>query len=129
VIEPTEIVNGMGMLYKAGLYIQALVYIGAGITHFVRPRMYLAIMPPYLPAHQLLVDLSGVAEIVLGLGLLLPATRAWAAWGLMLLLIAVFPANVYMATADQFAPIPDWIRWGRLPLQGLLIWWAYRYTQ
>ncbi len=117
------------MLYKAGLYIQALVYIVAGINHFVRPRLYMAIMPPYLPAHQLLVDLSGVAEIVLGLGLLLPVTRVWAAWGLILLLIAVFPANVYMATADQFAQIPDWIRWGRLPLQGLLIWWAYRYTR
>jgi uncharacterized membrane protein len=117
------------MLYKAGLYIQALVYIAAGINHFIRPRIYLALMPPYLPAHQLLVDLSGIAEVVLGLGLLLPATRTWAAWGLILLLIAVFPANVHMAMSDQFARIPDWIRWGRLPLQGLLIWWAYQYTR
>lgn len=117
------------MLYKAGLYLQALAYVAAGINHFVRPRFYLAIMPPYLPAHQLLVDLSGIAEIVLGLGLLFPATRVWAAWGLILLLIAVFPANVYMATAESFAQLPSWLRWGRLPLQGLLIWWAYRYTR
>lgn len=117
------------MLYKAGLYIQALVYVAAGINHFIRPRMYLMLMPPYLPAHQLLVDLSGIAEVVLGLCLLLPATRAWAAWGLILLLIAIFPANVHMAMSDQFARIPDWIRWGRLLLQGLLIWWAYQYTR
>lgn len=126
---PTETINGSHMLYKAGLYLQALVYVAAGINHFVRPRFYLAIMPPYLPAHQLLVDLSGVAEIGLGLGLLFPATRVWAAWGLILLLIAVFPANVYMATAESFAQLPGWLRWGRLPLQGLLIWWAYRYTR
>ncbi|QJW91574.1 DoxX family protein [Spirosoma taeanense] len=110
------------------LYVQAFVYVAAGINHFVSPRFYLAIMPPYIPAHNLMVVLSGVAEIGLGLGLLFPATRSLSAWGLILLLIAVFPANIYMATADQFAAISPWIRWGRLPVQGLLIWWAYQYT-
>ncbi|GAB4040196.1 DoxX family protein [Spirosoma jeollabukense] len=110
------------------LYIQALVYVAAGLNHFISPKMYLAIMPPYVPAHQLMVTLSGIAEIVLGVGLLFPATRSLSAWGLVLLLIAVFPANVYMATADQFQTISGIIRWGRLPLQGILIWWAYRYT-
>lgn len=115
-------------MYNIFLYLQALVYVVAGLNHFINPKTYLAIMPPYIPAHQLLVNLSGIAEVALGLGLLFPATRSLAAWGLVLLLIAVFPANVYMATADRFSSIPMWIKWGRLPLQGLLIWWAYRFT-
>lgn len=110
------------------LYVQAFVYIAAGVNHFVRPKLYLTIMPPYVPAHDLMVTLSGVAEIVLGVGLLFPATRSVSAWGLILLLIAVFPANVFMATALRFRKLPAWLRWGRLPLQGLLIWWAYQYT-
>lgn len=115
-------------MYNVSLYLQALVYIVAGLNHFISPKTYLAIMPPYIPAHQLLVNLSGIAEVALGLGLLFPATRSLAAWGLVLLLIAVFPANVYMAMADRFSSIPMWIKWGRLPLQGFLIWWAYRFT-
>ena len=113
---------------NVGLYIQAFLYIAAGLNHFINPKGYLAVMPPYVPAHSLMVVLSGIAEVVLGVGLLFPATRSLSAWGLILLLIAVLPANVYMATADRFAPIPAWLRWGRLPLQGVLIWWAYRYT-
>lgn len=116
------------MMNNWSLYIQSVVYILAGLNHFINPKMYLAIMPPYLPAHGLLVALSGVAEMVLGAGLLFPATRPLAAWGLILLLIAVFPANVYMAMSDQFGQIPAWLRWARLPLQGVLIAWAYRYT-
>ncbi len=85
-------------------------------------------MPPYIPAHEQMVMLSGVAEVVLGVGLLFPATRSLAAWGLILLLIVVFPANVYMAMSNRFRRFPAWIRWARLPLQGLLIWWAYQYT-
>lgn len=111
------------------LHIQAILYIGAGINHFINPKGYLAIMPPYVPAHDLMVVLSGIAEVVLGIGLLFPATRSVSAWGLILLLIAVFPANVYMAVGSQFQRrLPAWLRWGRLPLQGLLIWWAYQYA-
>jgi hypothetical protein len=65
---------------QAGLYLMALLYIGAGVLHFVVPKFYLRIMPPYLPAHHLLVALSGVAEVIVGVGLLIPATRVWAAW-------------------------------------------------
>ncbi|WP_461130141.1 DoxX family protein [Spirosoma aerophilum] len=110
------------------LYIQAIIYIAAGANHFISPKTYLAIMPPYIPSHQLMVTLSGIAEIVLGIGLLFPATRSLSAWGLILLLIVVFPANVYMATAGKFKKLPAWIRWGRLPLQAVLIWWAYQFT-
>ncbi|GAB3555588.1 DoxX family protein [Spirosoma fluminis] len=110
------------------LYLQAIVYMAAGINHFLNPKMYLAIMPPYVPAHSLMVTLSGIAEVALGIGLLFPATRSLSAWGLILLLIAVFPANLYMATSSRFRKFPVWLRWARLPLQGVLIWWAYQFT-
>ena len=113
---------------KLSLYIQAVVYIAAGMNHFINPKNYLAIMPSYIPAHSLMVTLSGVAEVVLGVGLLFPVTRPLSAWGLILLLIAVFPANIYMALSDRFRKFPAWLRWARLPLQGVLIWWAYHYT-
>ncbi len=113
---------------KLSLYIQAVIYIAAGINHFINPKNYLAIMPPYIPDHNLMVTLSGIAEVVLGVGLLVPATRSVSAWGLILLLIAVFPANIHMALSSRFRKFPAWLRWARLPLQGVLIWWAYQYT-
>ena len=85
---------------------------------------YLQIMPPYLPAHLELVWISGVAEIVLGLALLLPALRVWAAWGVIALLIAVFPANVY--DVQEGITGASWIR---LPLQGVFILGAWWYTR
>lgn len=110
------------------LYVQAILYIAAGANHFISPKTYLAIMPPYIPSHNLMVIVSGIAEILLGIGLLFPATRSLSAWGLIILLIAVFPANLYMATASRFRKLPAWLRWARLPLQLILIWWAYLYT-
>lgn len=106
----------------------AALYILAGLMHFIKPANYLAMMPPYLPFHKPLVFWSGIAEVVLGIGLLFPATRSWAAIGIILLLIAVFPANFYMATAEKFSALPRWLVWGRLPVQGLLIWWARLYV-
>ncbi len=111
------------------VYLMAVAYILAGILHFVKPRMYMAIMPPYIPAPYAMVLLSGVAEVVVGVGLLFPATRHLAAWGLIALLVAVFPANLYMATSGKFHQFPAWALWARLPLQGLLIWWAWLYTK
>ena len=113
---------------QIGLYLIATLFVVAGLMHFIKPDGYLAIMPPYLPAHKALVFWSGVAEVVLGVGLLFPATRSWAAIGLIILLIAVFPANLYMATAGRFQSLPRWAVWGRLPLQGLMIWWVWRYV-
>ena len=110
------------------LYLQSLIYIIAGLSHFINPKMYVAIVPPYIPAHKLMVTLSGIAEIVLGIGLLFPATRSLSAWGIILLLLAVFPANVYMVTSTRFRKLPAWLRWARLPIQGFLIWWAYQLT-
>lgn len=107
-------------------YALALLFVAAGILHFVRPGIYLRIMPPQLPAPLLLVYLSGAAEMLGGLGLLLPATRGVAGWGLLALLVAVFPANVYMALIHERLHIPGWVAWGRLPLQLPLLWWVWR---
>lgn len=111
------------------LYLMAALYTLAGVNHFRMPALYIAIIPPFIPNPALANTLSGLAEIGLGIGLLFPATRVWAAWGIIALLIAVFPANVYMAIADKFVRISPWIRWGRLPIQALLVWWAYKYTK
>ena len=102
-----------------------LFFILAGINHFRRPRVYEAIMPPYLPRHRLLVALSGYAEVLLGVLVLVPRMQLLARRGLVALLLAVFPANVYMALNPQrYRPIPAWALWLRLPLQGVLIAWV-----
>ncbi|GAB3301571.1 DoxX family protein [Hymenobacter tenuis] len=118
----------MPRLRNISCYVLAFLFIGAGILHFVVPAGFLRIVPPYLPAPLLLVYLSGAAELAGGLGLLLPATRRLAGWGLILLLIAVFPANVYMLqTHGAGLPVPVWALWLRLPLQAVLmawVWWS-----
>ena len=108
----------------------AIAYIAAGINHFMNPQLYLSIMPPWLPAHAALVAVSGVLEIVLGLLLLPLRSRSLAAWRLAMLLVAVFPANVQMLLNYIREDNPHvWIAVLRLPLQPLLIWWAYVYTR
>jgi uncharacterized membrane protein len=107
------------------------LYLGAGVLHFVATSRYVAIMPPYLPAQRELVLISGAAEIAGGLGVMLPvaAIRRCAAWGLVALLVAVMPANLYMVTDHaKFPGVPLWAAWLRLPLQIPLIWWAWRYA-
>ncbi|QIX61519.1 DoxX family membrane protein [Hymenobacter sp. BT18] len=111
-------------------YVLAVLFIGAGVLHFIAPTMFVRIVPPYLPAPYLLVYLSGAAELAGGLGLLLPATRRLAAWGLVALLVAVFPANVYMLQSHGAGmPDPLWALWLRLPLQAVLIAWAWWHTR
>jgi uncharacterized membrane protein len=111
---------------RIAVVVAAVFYIAAGSLHFINPAPYLRIMPPYIPWHAAMVRISGAFEILGGLGLLVPATRRAAALGLVALLMAVFPANIYMAVhpvqagAAGIAPV---LRCGRLPLQGLLIWW------
>jgi uncharacterized membrane protein len=99
-----------------------LTFICTGLLHFVKPRMYRAIMPGYLPAHRELVFASGVAEVVGGVGVLHPRTRRAAGWWLIATLLAVFPANVEMAVhAERFKRFPPAALWARLPVQGVLI--------
>nr|WP_019586289.1 hypothetical protein [Deinococcus apachensis] len=106
----------------------AALFIGAGVLHCVRPEVFDRIVPPGLPlTARTATLLSGAAEIAGGLGLLHPATRPAARLGLLALLAAVFPANVYMAQqAERFEPLPAWSLWARLPLQPLLMWAVWR---
>lgn len=117
-------------IYYFFLVLMALLYIAAGVNHFVNPEFYLRIMPPYLPLHEEAVFWSGVAEIVLGVGLLIPQTRVWSAWGIIALLIAVYPANIYSYTNLMGTGDPkEMIALIRLPFQFLFIWWAWLYTK
>lgn len=110
-------------------YLFALFFILAGLNHFINAAFYLKIMPPFLKWPLLLVYLSGVLEMALGLLLLMPKFTRVAAWGLIALLLAVFPANIHMAVNhDLFPEYNVTALWARLPLQFLLIAWAYWYT-
>ena len=108
-----------------------LAFMGAGVNHFLMPKAYERIVPPSMKGRAKdIVAVSGVAEFAGGLGVLLPWTRRPAGLGLVALLAAVFPANLYMArTPEHFAKIPRWALYGRLPLQPLMMWWAWRATQ
>jgi len=126
---------GLRQFKRPLCYVMALLYVVAGCLHFVVPDLYIQIVPPVLPAPLALVYLSGVAEIAVGIGLLVPQTRSYAAWATIGLLVAIFPANVYMAVAMVTIEgalgggNPSVLaRWARLPLQGVLLLWAYWYT-
>ena len=107
-----------------------LLFIAAGANHFYNPKFYETIMPPYIPWPYAMVIISGIAEVVLGAALLVPQLSPYAAWGLILLLLAVFPANIHMATHPELYPaIPTVLLWLRLPLQGVMLLWAYWYTR
>lgn len=112
--------------------ILAICIIVVGIMHFVIPDPFVKIVPDYFPAHLALVYISGFFEILGGIGILVPPVSQAAAWGLLILFIAVFPANINMAVnAIDLPNIPDSavLRWGRLPLQAVLIAWAWWYTK
>lgn len=118
-------------------YVMGAFYVGAGVLHLVLPDLYAQVVPPAFPRPLALVYLSGVAEVVLGVGVLVERTRRVAAWGIVALLVAVFPANVYMATAPVVLEgVPAWasrppeaLTLARLPLQALLVAWAWWYTR
>jgi len=116
---------------KTGLrFLLAALFIFSGVSHFIRPEYFVPIVPPYLPAPEALVAVSGAAEIAGGIGLLIPRFTRMAAWGLVALLIAVFPANLHMAFhPEQFPQVPSAALWVRLPIQGVLIAWAWWFTR
>jgi uncharacterized membrane protein len=113
------------MTYSILAYAQAAFYIFAGVSHFRNPRFFVKMVPPAIPSPKMMVDLTGLGEIIIGLAFILPISRPFAALAAILLLVAVFPANVYMLTSDKFKRIPKWFLILRLPLQGVLIYWAY----
>ena len=108
------------------IIIMSIFYIGVGVKHFTNPMWFIKIVPPLLPYKLSLVYISGFFEILFGIMLLFPITRYMAAWGLILLLIAVFPANIYLAMTNGAAlNTTPLIAWGRLPFQFLFIAIAY----
>jgi len=109
-------------------YLLSATMVATGILHFVSPDKFAKIVPDWLPAPRVLVLVSGFFEVAGGLGLLFKRTRTAAAWGLIALYAAVFPANVNMALHKIYTDNP-WILWGRLPFQGVLIAWAYWFTR
>ncbi|WCL49041.1 DoxX family protein [Leptospira sp. GIMC2001] len=111
------------------MYVMSIFYFTAGVTHFTHTKFFLRIVPAFLPYHKAIVYISGVAEIVLAIGLIPEMTRIYAAWGIILLLIAVFPANIYQLVSDKARmKIPKWSLVLRLPMQFVLIYWAWIYT-
>jgi uncharacterized membrane protein len=118
-------------------YVMSAAYVLAGVTHFLAPKAFARVVPPGLPKPRALVYLSGLAEVGFGLGVAFDRTRRGSAWGLMALLGAVFPANVYMATdgvaaelaPDRLSGVARAAAWARLPLQGVLLLWAWWYTR
>ena len=111
------------------LYLMAAIYIVAGLNHFRVPGLYQRMIPPALPNPKALNILSGLAEFILGIALCVPAVSSWAALGIIALLVAVFPANVYMYTNERAGMgVPKWVLLLRMPLQLALIAWAYFYT-
>jgi uncharacterized membrane protein len=122
------IVKARSAVQAVSLLVLASSFILVGIRHFTNPAFFDAIVPPYLPSPRSLVYLSGVFEVAGGVGILIPGLRQTARWGLVALLIAVFPANLHMAihpAAFVDAGIPLWALYLRLPLQAVLIAWVY----
>ncbi len=112
-----------------GLVAMASLYGVGGVMHFLKPGFYRPMMPPYIPMPDLMIGLSGIAEIGLGLLLLPSATRPFAAWGVIALLFAVWPANIHAALHPETMPkVSSVALWVRVPLQLPLMYWAYRYT-
>ena len=118
------------IIKSATVYIMGLFYIAAGVKHFQDPVWFIRIVPPILPFKMALVYISGFFEVFFGILLMIEKTRSIAGWGLILLLIAVYPANIYLALTNGAAmdttPI---IAWGRLPLQFVFIGLAYWHTK
>ena len=113
----------------AGLYIMASLYFLAGLTHFRNPRIYQRIMPSWMPLHKFVVYFTGGWEMIASVLLLIGRTREFAAWSIIVLLILVFPANIQMAINFKKRQHKYyWMTLLRLPLQALLLWWAWLYT-
>ena len=120
----------IGFWKKLVLFGLATFFIYFGVDHFINPDFYLSIMPPSFPLHEEAIYISGFFEIIGGIGVLIPRFRKIAGWGLVALLIAVYPANIYMAiTPEAFPDIPVEMLYFRLVLQFLFLYWAYSVTR
>jgi uncharacterized membrane protein len=117
-------------LRRISLIAQSLFYVASGINHLWHPALYLQIMPDHYSHPATLVLLSGEAEILGGIGLLIPATRRVSAYGIMLILVVFLDVHQFMLRhPERFSQIPEWILWARIPLQFALIAWAWSFTR
>lgn len=111
-----------------GLYIMAVIYVLAGMMHFIKPKMYMRIMPRYLPNHKVLVFFSGATEIVLGIGLCIPVLKNSSIYGIITMLIVFLIVHFYMLSSEKAsAGVPKWLLTLRIPLQFGLMYWAWIY--
>lgn len=112
-----------------GLYVMAGIYIFAGIMHFIKPKMYMRVMPKYFSNHKFWVYISGIAEIALGIGLCIPSLKAISIYGIItMLLVFLVTVHFYMLSGEKAsAGIPKWILILRIPLQFGLMYWAWMY--
>ncbi|WP_407557834.1 MauE/DoxX family redox-associated membrane protein [Winogradskyella sp. 4-2091] len=111
-----------------GLYVMAVMYCIAGIMHFIKPKAYMRIMPNYLPKHKTLVYLSGLAEILLAIGLCLPTLKTISIYGIIAMLAVFLLVHFYMLSSKKAsAGFPKWLLLFRLPLQFVLMYWAWTY--
>lgn len=116
------------MILPWHLYFMSGMYILAGVMHIIKPKMYLRIMPRYLPYLKFLVFLSGICEVLLGIGVLFAQTRKYAIYGIIAMLIVFLMVHFYMLRGEkEGAGIPKWILIIRIPLQFVLMYWAYQY--
>ena len=117
-------------IYCTALILMALAFIYVSYSHFRKAWFFYKITPPFLQKWKKPINvIVGIAEITGGIGLLIPLTREWAAWGIIVLLIVIFPANIYMLTSKGAGmKIKMWFLWLRLPIQLVLIAWAYQFT-
>lgn len=124
----------LSKLIKLSLFLQAFLYLLAGLNHFISPESYLPFIPDYLPSPEVINILAGIAEVILGIGLLIPKTRVLSAWGVIILLIAFIPSHVYFIQIGSCIEggicAPEWVGWLRLVvIHPLLLAWAWIYTK
>ncbi|WP_142783689.1 DoxX family protein [Changchengzhania lutea] len=118
------------MTYPWHLYLMAIIYIVAGIFHFIKPQIYLRIMPRYIPNHKLLVYASGIFEILLGITICIPELKNIALYAIILMLAVFLLVHFYMLSSEKAsAGIPKWLLWLRIPTQFVLMYWAYSYLK
>lgn len=110
------------------LYLMAVLYFSAGMLHFIYSRVYMRIIPPYLPHRKILVYASGAAEVMLAAGLCFRESRTVAIYGLIVMLLVYLPIHFYMLSGDAGMKLPRWVLILRVPFQFVLIYWAYSYT-
>ena len=115
----------MTKIKAVSTYLVGLLFIVAGVNHFINPDFYVKIKEPYIPSFLTMVYVSGFFEVLGGAGVLLPTLRRAAGWGLIVLLMAVFPANLHMVRhTGEYVPIPFWVIVARIPLRFILIAWV-----